>query len=103
MSLEITFASISAGVVYTCGLTPFGFAFCWGFGPALGVRTIDNQLTPVPVSGGLTLTSISAGDLHTCGVTASGAGFCWGQGGSGQLGNGSTTAEATPVPVAPIP
>lgn len=42
--------------------------------------------------------SSSAGS-HTCGRLGSGAVLCWGNNGSGQLGDGTTTARRDPVPV----
>jgi alpha-tubulin suppressor-like RCC1 family protein len=56
----------------------------------------------VAVSGGLTFESLSGGLDHFCGVTTEGAAYCWGSGSDGQLGNGSTANQATPVPVSGI-
>jgi alpha-tubulin suppressor-like RCC1 family protein len=45
-------------------------------------------------------TNISAGAYYTCAVTSGSDGFCWGGGSQGQLGIGTTVAEAlTPTQV----
>jgi alpha-tubulin suppressor-like RCC1 family protein len=44
--------------------------------------------------------SVSAGTSHSCGLTTTGTAYCWGGGGSGQLGDGTTTNRPTPVAVA---
>jgi alpha-tubulin suppressor-like RCC1 family protein len=98
----LTFASLSAGAVYSCGVTTSGAAYCWGgngYG-VLGNGTTTDSPTPVAVSGGLTFSSVSAGEYHTCGVTTAGATYCWGNSVNGQLGTGVTTVNSsTPVAV----
>ena len=42
---------------------------------------------------------ISAGWLHTCAVATNGSAWCWGINNAGQLGNGTQTTSAKPVPV----
>src|SRR5207245_5584219 len=58
----LTFAAISAGGRHTCGLTPNGVAYCWGFNAAgqLGTEDVGTQTIPTPVIGGLAFTMISA-------------------------------------------
>jgi len=43
---------------------------------------------------------ISADSMHTCVLDLGGRAYCWGAGGSGQLGDGTSTSQATPVAVA---
>jgi alpha-tubulin suppressor-like RCC1 family protein len=106
VSSGLTLASIGAGPWVTCGVTTAGAAYCWGsngygqLGSGAGAFTDAANPTPVPVSGGMVLASVSPGYLHTCGVTPEGAAYCWGDNTDGELGNGSTTISATPVPVA---
>jgi len=106
----IVFVSVSAGGNHTCGVTSAGVGYCWGDNSSgqLGNGTTTNSTTPVPVSGGYSFAMISAGETHTCGVTSfsitayppvGGTLYCWGNNSSGQLGNGTTTNSATPVPV----
>jgi alpha-tubulin suppressor-like RCC1 family protein len=96
----ISFSSLRAGGIRTCGLTSGGAAYCWGSGPygEMGVG-INRSGTPVAVTGGLTFTSLAAGWQHTCGLTNSGAAYCWGWNSSGQLGDSTTTDRTSPVVV----
>jgi alpha-tubulin suppressor-like RCC1 family protein len=112
-----TFQSISWGGSHSCALVTIGAAYCWGLndngelgngstsGPgqcaeAGAVIPLYCSSVPIPVSGGLTFAAVSAGlEEHTCGITTGGAAFCWGYNAYGQLGNGTTTNSATPVPV----
>ena len=94
------FASLTEGRQHTCGLTPGGAAYCWGWNTysQLGDGTTTNRLTPVAVHGGLVFTSLTA-DSQTCGLTAGGAAYCWGDNTYSQLGDGTTTNGLTPVAV----
>jgi alpha-tubulin suppressor-like RCC1 family protein len=98
----VTFTSIIAGNVHTCGLTGAGQAWCWGYNAygQLGDTTTTDRHTPVAVQqGGVTFASITTGAWHTCGLTSAGAAYCWGYNGNGQLGDNTTTQSLTPVAV----
>jgi alpha-tubulin suppressor-like RCC1 family protein len=111
-----TFASITLGLLHTCGLTTSGEAFCWGNNPngELGSEgaTYCNPNNPGPpsapykcsgvpirVSGGLRFSSIVAGYNHTCGISVGGAAYCWGLSPDGSLGTGQSGSVASPAPV----
>jgi alpha-tubulin suppressor-like RCC1 family protein len=96
------FASISAGGPSTCGLTPTGQAYCWGFNAfgRLGNGSTVSSEIPVPVSGALIFASISVGGTHACGIVITGEAYCWGFGANGRLGNGSNASQLVPTAVA---
>lgn len=73
---SLTFNSISAGDVHTCGVRPGGAAVCWG-------DTGDGRTTP-PAGATLTAESLSAGGSHNCGLRDDGTPVCWGSNADGQ-------------------
>src|SRR5262249_16334698 len=87
----LSFATVTAAVAYTCGLTAGGAGYCWGFNAdgSIGDGSKDNRPTPTRVSTTARLESISAGGGHTCGVANNGAALCWGSNLWGQIGDGS--------------
>ncbi|WP_304350047.1 putative Ig domain-containing protein [Comamonas testosteroni] len=93
---------IAAGGFHSCAVTTAGAVKCWGYNSdgQLGDGTTTSQNTPVAVSGlGGGVASVTGGTSHTCAVTTAGAVKCWGNNGSGQLGDGTTTSQNTPVAV----
>ena len=96
------FRQIRAGDQFTCALTPFDAAFCWGYNVfgQLGDGTREKQASPVRVRGGLAWRQLNAGESHVCGVTTDDLAYCWGMNFWGQLGNGSQMVPRGPVPVA---
>ena len=104
---------IATGGTDTCALTTSGGVKCWGVGASgqLGDGDTSERLTPVDVCvtvvtpgicNGTPLrdvTQIAAGTFHTCVLTGSGGVKCWGSGTSGELGNGATSNQSTPVDV----
>ena len=78
----LTFSSVSAAYLHTCGVATGGQAYCWGtnyFGQlGDGASDTTHQDSPVAVVGGLTFATVSAGTEHTCGLTTEGVAYCWG-------------------------
>jgi alpha-tubulin suppressor-like RCC1 family protein len=101
-SLNASYRTISAGGLHTCAIDAGGAGWCWGnnFYGQVGDGSSTDQVTPVPITGGLGFKAISAGKLHTCALDNSGAAYCWGRNDDGQLGTGNTTGSNAPMPVA---
>ena len=107
VSGDITFSSITTGVIRTCGLTSDGTAWCWGQGlegalgdggygaPSCGAKSTCSTV-PKKVVGDLKFTTLVLGDMHTCGLTAEGRAFCWGSNRYGQLGSEQVKCQGYP-------
>jgi alpha-tubulin suppressor-like RCC1 family protein len=98
----VTFTSITAGYLHTCGLTSAGAAWCWGgnWVGQLGDGTTTNRSTPVAVGEGLSWATVVILEAasHTCAVKLSSQLiYCWGYNSNGQLGDQTTTDRSTPV------
>ena len=108
------FSSISASGFLRCGLSQAGALACWGDKSQASWLSGTGQVTSVFASTAWQAVTVSHGEAFTnsgglivpssggefaCGVTSAGIAQCWGQNSAGQLGNGSTTASATPVTV----
>jgi Raf kinase inhibitor-like YbhB/YbcL family protein len=96
-------SGLALGSYHTCTTSWAGGVICWGDNQYLQLgqsAAVTSSSTPVDVptlSSGVS--SISAGDTFSCIVTTTGAVKCWGRNDTGQLGNGNTTNQATPVTV----
>jgi len=99
--LDAPLASVSAGVLHSCGVTTTNQVYCWGWNRdgELGNNSTTDSRYPQHVLGGLSFAAATAGGGHSCGVTTTRVGYCWGFNLTGQLGDGSTASHATPLSV----
>ena len=102
-SLIGEFQAVAAGEYHSCALSAAGTVWCWGrnnYGQ-LGIGSTTSSTVPVALSAPMHTgaQAITAGMLHTCALSANGRGFCWGYNFSGQVGDGSTANQTSPVQV----
>lgn len=99
----LSFSNVTAGAYFNCGVTGTT-GYCWGTNQSgqLGRDTADGH-RPAPgrvVNAQFTsISAVSSGGGHACGLAPGGRAYCWGTGGSGQLGNGTTSDRPAPVEV----
>lgn len=94
-------ATVSAGLAFSCALTTSGTRYCWGdneFGQ-LGIGDTIDRNRPIRWTGDARWASISLGDSHACAIHVDGSLACWGDNGYGQLGTGDFTERNLPTPV----
>jgi alpha-tubulin suppressor-like RCC1 family protein len=103
----ISFVGVTAGRAHTCaGTVPnpdSTYVYCWGANDRgqVGDSTNSQRTTPVAVAERIAFSAATAGRDHTCAIaTATGKAYCWGDNTFGQLGDSSTSARNSPVPVA---
>jgi len=84
-----------------CARRVGGSIECWGLDGAESQRTRSRVLraTPVPLGFWDGARSLAISLVHMCAITAAGDVECVGANTYGQLGDGTTTTTATPVPV----
>ena len=103
----VNVTAIAAGSLHSLALTSTGAVYAWGASQSgqLGNGSFSYSNMPVQVLGvgGVgTLSNISAvaaGESHSLAVTSTGAVYAWGFNFYGELGNGNTIFETTPVAV----
>jgi len=100
--VDAAFASVSAGLLHTCGVTVTNHMYCWGWNRdgEIGDGSTTDRVYAMAVSDVLTFSTIGAGGGHSCAATPAGFPYCWGLNLTGQVGDGSTTSRSIPVGVA---
>lgn len=98
--------AVAAGYGHTCALISDGSVRCWGDNSEgqLGHFTSISPSAPVAVDSVSSVKQVVANDVRSC--TMSGTGNivqCWGHNQWGEVGNGNTTEQDTPVPVVNLP
>jgi alpha-tubulin suppressor-like RCC1 family protein len=96
-------SQISSGTYLTTAIRSDGTAWAWGrndFGQ-VGDNSVTNRSSPVAVTGGITNWSqISSGGVHAVALRSAGTVWAWGGGGSGRIGDETTSNRSSPVLVA---
>ncbi len=101
-ALGTSVIGVTAGGGYTCARKSDSTAWCWGWNDKgqLGDGTTTDKSIPVQLTTlGTTVSEIQAGFKGTCARRTDGSAWCWGANGLGQLGDGTTTEQHTPVQV----
>ena len=95
--------AVSSGGYTSCAVTVNLNAACWGQDPGNGtLNTPFTSAVPVPGLPPGGVGQVSA-DYGGCAVTVGGAPLCWGDNTWGEVGNGTATDQASPVPVTGLP
>jgi len=95
------FVAVTGGYYFTCALTRYGEAWCWGSNDLgqLGGGNGPDASVPAPVPTALRFETLEAGTDHVCGIAVGGTGHCWGSNTGGKLGGGSNSVQPPIVPV----
>ena len=103
-----SFASVAAGKIFSCAVDGASKAWCWGDGTlgqlGNGFFSSESDAPAAVVGGHLFTPAIAAGWFNACAIETAAAhhAFCWGDNTNGQIGNGGTTDQSSPVQVSNV-
>jgi alpha-tubulin suppressor-like RCC1 family protein len=94
--------NVATGLFTTFAISTDGQLFVWGDNrDSQAGNGFNNspQTTPalVPFPDGTAITEVSYGEFHTTALASDGKLYTWGSGLAGELGNGTTTDQSSPV------
>jgi alpha-tubulin suppressor-like RCC1 family protein len=101
----VTVVSLAAGNSHSLARSSVGLVFGFGYNGyhELGLGDTTQRTTPVAITaGGLSgknVISIGAGANHSVALADDGSVWAWGYGAQGQIGNGGTSNQSTPLNV----
>jgi alpha-tubulin suppressor-like RCC1 family protein len=93
---------LALGQDHTCAILTSGGLMCWGRNQhgQLGNGSSYDSLVPTYVAlSDVSVTQVAVGDDHTCALTEAGGVLCWGANDYGQLGDGTTDENPSPVTI----
>lgn len=97
------FRSVSAARNATCAVDGTGKVWCWGDNRGGQAQPDGDRTQPVVVPTQIVVPSaavqVSVGNLFACARLEDGSVWCWGDNQKGELGNGDTAMQTTPVRV----
>ncbi len=106
---DFTYVQVSAGGDHSLAVGSDGNAWAWGYNNSgqlgNGTTSYSGQSTPVKVGkpadapANFTYLQVSAGWQHSLALGSDGNAYAWGYNDTGQLGNGTTSSQKTPVRV----
>lgn len=100
---NVQISAIAAGSSFSLAVAKDGAVYSWGANDlgqlGDGSTTATQSVRHVNLPSGVQIDAVAAGNRYALALSSKGQVYAWGRGSSGQLGNGSTKSESTPVAV----
>ncbi|MEO7098703.1 MAG: hypothetical protein ABI162_05035 [Luteolibacter sp.] len=102
VGVDTDWKQLSLGSQYAIGIKENGSLWGWGFGSngalGLGVLTASRNV-PTQIGVASDWQTVAAGESHNLAIKTDGTLWSWGTNYSGQVGNGTTTAQTSPIQI----